>query len=62
MDKHSKDTTLVKFLQGTDNATFAKDEAGMKADVYTFKYILADRGKKNDKRGKDRNRDDVAAT
>ena len=51
-DKHSKGATLGQFLQGT--ATFAKDEAGKKADVYTFKYILPEGGKKKDKSGKEK--------
>jgi len=46
-DKHSKGATLGQYLQGT--ATFAKDESGKKADVYTFKYILPEGGKKKDK-------------
>merc|ERR1712106_1179547 len=51
-DKHSKGATLGQFLQGT--ATFAKDEAGKKADVYSFKYILPEGGKKKDKGGKEK--------
>ena len=46
-DKHSKGATLGQYLQGT--ATFAKDEVGKKTDVYTFKYILPEGGKKKDK-------------
>jgi len=53
-DKHSKGATLGQFLQGT--ATFAKDEAGKKADVYSFKYILPEGGKKKDKGGKDKDK------
>merc|ERR1712106_888794 len=60
-DKHSKGATLGQFLQGT--ATFAKDEAGKKADVYSFKYILPEGGKKKDKGGKDKEKkkEDAAA-
>jgi len=60
-DKHSKGATLGQFLQGT--ATFAKDEAGKKADVYSFKYILPEGGKKKDKAGKDKEKkkEDAAA-
>jgi tripeptidyl-peptidase-2 len=61
-DKHSKGATLGQYLQGT--ATFAKDEAGKKADVYTFKYMLPDGGKKKDKgkdKEKEKKKDDMAA-
>merc|ERR1711936_1020188 len=60
-DKHSKGATLGQFLQGT--ATFAKNEAGKKADVYTFKYIIPEGGKKKDKGGKDKEKkkEDAAA-
>jgi len=60
-DKHSKGATLGQFLQGT--ATFAKDEAGKKADVYSFKYILPEGGKKKDKGGKEKEKkkEDAAA-
>jgi len=60
-DKHSKGASLGQYLQGT--ATFAKDEAGKKADVYTFKYILPEGGKKKDKSGKDKEKkkEDYAA-
>merc|ERR1719228_2472361 len=46
-DKQSKGASLGQYLSGT--ATFAKDEAGKKADVYQFKYILPDGSKKKDK-------------
>ena len=46
-DKQSKGATLGQYLTGT--ATFAKDEAGKKVDVYSFKYILPDGSKKKDK-------------
>merc|ERR1719249_352402 len=46
-DKYGKGASLGQYLQGT--ATFAKDEAGKKADVYQFKYILPDASKKKDK-------------
>jgi len=46
-DKQSKGASLGQYLSGT--ATFAKDEAGKKADVYTFKYILPEGSKKKDK-------------
>lgn len=51
-DKHSKGDTLGQVLQGT--ATFAKDEAGKKADVYSFNYILPEGGDKKGKGGKDK--------
>jgi len=46
-DKQSKGASLGQYLSGT--ATFAKDEAGKKVDVYSFKYILPDASKKKDK-------------
>lgn len=46
-DKQSKGASLGQYLSGT--ATFAKDEAGKKADTYTFKYILPEGSKKKDK-------------
>jgi len=46
-DKHTKGATLGQYLVGT--ATFAKDEAGKKADVYTVKYILPEGNKKKEK-------------
>jgi len=46
-DKHSKGASLGQYLSGT--ATFAKDEMGKKADVYTFKYMLPEAPKKKDK-------------
>jgi len=60
-DKYSKGATLGQYLQGT--ATFAKDEVGKKADVYTFKYILPEGGKKKDKsnKDKDKKKEDLAA-
>ena len=51
-EKHSKGASLGQYLQGT--ATFVKDEAGKKVDVYNFKYILPDAGKKKDKKDKDK--------
>ena len=46
-DKQTKGATLGQYLAGT--ATFAKDEAGKKVDVYPFKYILPEASKKKDK-------------
>ena len=46
-EKYCKGANLGQYLQGT--ATFAKDEVGKKVDVYPFKYILPDAGKKKDK-------------
>ena len=43
-EKYCKGATLGQYLQGS--ATFAKDECGKKVDVYNFKYILPDAGKK----------------
>ena len=59
-DKFSKGASLGQYLQGT--ATFAKDEAGKRADVYQFKYILPEAVKKKDKGGKDKEKkkEDVA--
>lgn len=53
-EKYCKGASLGQYLQGT--ATFAKDEAGKKVDVYPFKYILPDAGKKKDKGGKDKDK------
>ena len=60
-DKYSKGASLGHYLQGT--ATFAKDEAGKRADVYQFKYILPEAVKKKDKAGKEKEKkkEDVAA-
>ncbi len=63
-DKQSKGATLGQYLLGT--ATFAKDEAGKKADVYIFKYMLPESNKKKDKADKGdkdgkKKSDDVAA-
>merc|ERR1712212_1395134 len=46
-DKHSKGATLGQYLSGT--ATFAKEDAGKKVDVYNFKYILQEGSKKKEK-------------
>merc|ERR1711978_850769 len=46
-DKHSKGATLGQYLSGT--ATFAKEDAGKKVDVYNFKYILQEGSKKREK-------------
>ena len=51
-DKYGKGASLGQYLQGT--ATFVKDEAGKKADVYQFKYILPEAVKKKDKSGKEK--------
>jgi len=60
-EKYCKGASLGQYLQGT--VTFAKDEAGKKVDVYPFKYILPDAGKKKDKSGKDKDKkkDDAEA-
>merc|ERR1719397_801330 len=60
-DKYSKGATLGQYLQRT--ATFARDEVGKKAAVYTFKYILPEGGKKKDKsnKDKDKKKEDLAA-
>ena len=39
-EKHSKGASLGQYLTGT--ATFAKDELGKKADVYSFKVSRLD--------------------
>ena len=46
-------------MQGT--ATFVKYEAGKKADLYTFKYILPKGGKNKGKGGKDKKKENAAA-
>ena len=53
-EKYCKGATLGQYLQGS--ATFAKDECGKKVDVYNFKYILPDAGKKKDKSSKDKDK------
>merc|ERR1712241_179349 len=59
-EKYCKGASLGQYLQGT--ATFAKDEVGKKADVYTFKYILPDAGKKKDKsKDKEKKKEDSDA-
>ena len=59
-EKYCKGANLGQYLQGT--ATFAKDEVGKKVDVYPFKYILPDAGKKKDKsKDKDKKKDDAEA-
>ena len=59
-EKYCKGANLGQYLQGT--ATFAKDEVGKKVDVYPFKYILPDAGKKKDKsKDKDKKKEDAEA-
>ena len=60
LEKYCKGANLGQYLQGT--ALFASDEIGKKVDVYPFKYILPDAGKKKDKsKDKDKKKEDIEA-
>ena len=48
-DKYAKHAGIGQYLQGS--MTFAKDEDGKKADVYTVKYIINEAAKKDKNKG-----------
>lgn len=48
----SKLPTVGQYLTG--NITYAKDELGKKVDMYPFKYVLGEPGKKTKASGKDK--------